>query len=74
MVIIHTDHATELIRYFDAAATDNAAAGASPVAEEEQSAIAELTSDVAAFGYEGDPMRLLFERGFAPTHAFSAGL
>ncbi|MFE1598873.1 magnesium chelatase subunit H [Methylobacterium sp. ID0610] len=25
-----------------------------------------------AFGYEGDPMRLLFETGFAPTHAFSA--
>jgi magnesium chelatase subunit H len=25
-----------------------------------------------AFGYEGDPMRLLFERGHAPTHAFSA--
>ncbi|XDA98916.1 magnesium chelatase subunit H [Sulfitobacter sp. LCG007] len=25
-----------------------------------------------AFGYEGDPMRLLFERGFAPTHAFVA--
>lgn len=25
-----------------------------------------------AFGCEGDPMRLLFERGFAPTHAFSA--
>jgi len=24
------------------------------------------------FGYEGDPMRLLFEHGFAPTHAFSA--
>ncbi len=24
-----------------------------------------------AFGYEGDPMRLLFERGFTPTHAFS---
>jgi magnesium chelatase subunit H len=24
------------------------------------------------FGYEGDPMRLLFERGCAPTHAFSA--
>jgi magnesium chelatase subunit H len=24
------------------------------------------------FGYEGDPMRLLFEQGFAPTHAFSA--
>jgi magnesium chelatase subunit H len=23
------------------------------------------------FGYEGDPMRLLFERGFAPTHAFT---
>jgi len=23
------------------------------------------------FGYEGDPMRLLFERGFAPTHAFA---
>jgi magnesium chelatase subunit H len=23
-------------------------------------------------GYEGDPMRLLFERNFAPTHAFSA--
>ncbi len=22
------------------------------------------------FGYEGDPMRLLFERGFVPTHAF----
>ncbi|MDJ0851998.1 MAG: magnesium chelatase subunit H [Myxococcota bacterium] len=25
-----------------------------------------------AMGYEGDPMRLLFEKGFAPTHAFSA--
>lgn len=25
-----------------------------------------------AFGWEGDPMRLLFERDFAPTHAFSA--
>jgi magnesium chelatase subunit H len=25
-----------------------------------------------AIGYEGDPMRLLFEGGFAPTHAFSA--
>ena len=25
-----------------------------------------------AFGYEGDPMRLLFDRGLAPTHAFSA--
>ena len=25
-----------------------------------------------SFGYEGDPMRLLYERGFAPTHAFSA--
>ncbi|MBE7219472.1 MAG: magnesium chelatase subunit H, partial [Caulobacteraceae bacterium] len=25
-----------------------------------------------AFGYEGDPMRLLFEGGFAPTHQFSA--
>jgi len=24
------------------------------------------------FGYEGDPMRLLFEKSFAPTHAFSA--
>ncbi|MFN7863110.1 MAG: magnesium chelatase subunit H [Curvibacter sp.] len=24
------------------------------------------------FGYEGDPMRLLFEHGCAPTHAFSA--
>ncbi|MDW4499398.1 magnesium chelatase subunit H [Sulfitobacter sp. D35] len=24
-----------------------------------------------AFGYEGDPMRLLFERGFSPTHAFA---
>lgn len=24
------------------------------------------------FGYEGDPMRLLFERGFAPTHSFNA--
>ena len=24
-----------------------------------------------SFGYEGDPMRLLFERGFAPTHAFA---
>jgi len=23
-------------------------------------------------GYEGDPMRLLFEKGFAPTHAFAA--
>ena len=25
-----------------------------------------------AFGYEGDPMRLLFESGFSPTHAFMA--
>ncbi len=25
-----------------------------------------------ALGYEGDPMRLLFEHGFSPTHAFSA--
>ncbi len=25
-----------------------------------------------AFGFEGDPMRLLFEHGFAPTHAFAA--
>lgn len=25
-----------------------------------------------AFGFEGDPMRLLFERSFAPTHAFAA--
>jgi magnesium chelatase subunit H len=25
-----------------------------------------------SFGYEGDPMRLLYEKGFAPTHAFSA--
>ena len=25
-----------------------------------------------AFGYEGDPMRLLFEHGFSPTHAFCA--
>ncbi|MBH5321970.1 magnesium chelatase subunit H [Aurantiacibacter sediminis] len=25
-----------------------------------------------AFGYEGDPMRLLFEGTFAPTHAFAA--
>lgn len=25
-----------------------------------------------AFGFEGDPMRLLFEQGFAPTHAFTA--
>jgi magnesium chelatase subunit H len=25
-----------------------------------------------AFGWEGDPMRLLFESSFAPTHAFSA--
>jgi magnesium chelatase subunit H len=24
------------------------------------------------FGYEGDPMRLLFEEGMAPTHAFAA--
>jgi magnesium chelatase subunit H len=24
------------------------------------------------FGYEGDPMRMLFEGGFTPTHAFSA--
>ncbi|MGE3929443.1 MAG: magnesium chelatase subunit H, partial [Hyphomonadaceae bacterium] len=24
------------------------------------------------FGYEGDPMRLMFEASFAPTHAFSA--
>jgi hypothetical protein len=25
-----------------------------------------------SFGWEGDPMRLLFDRDFAPTHAFSA--
>ncbi len=25
-----------------------------------------------SFGYEGDPMRLLFEKGQTPTHAFSA--
>jgi magnesium chelatase subunit H len=25
-----------------------------------------------SFGYEGDPMRLLFDKGLAPTHAFSA--
>jgi len=25
-----------------------------------------------AFGYEGDPMRLLFDKGLSPTHAFSA--
>ncbi len=25
-----------------------------------------------SFGYEGDPMRLLFEGSFAPTHSFSA--
>jgi magnesium chelatase subunit H len=25
-----------------------------------------------AFGYEGDPMRLLFEKSFSPTHAFFA--
>ena len=25
-----------------------------------------------SMGFEGDPMRLLFERGFSPTHAFSA--
>jgi magnesium chelatase subunit H len=25
-----------------------------------------------SFGYEGDPMRLLFEKSFSPTHAFSA--
>jgi len=24
------------------------------------------------FGHEGDPMRLLYEKGFTPTHAFSA--
>ena len=24
------------------------------------------------FGYEGDPMRLLFEKSFAPTHAFAS--
>ncbi|MEM8546893.1 MAG: magnesium chelatase subunit H [Pseudomonadota bacterium] len=31
-----------------------------------------LVSVQPAFGYEGDPMRLLFEQGLAPTHAFSA--
>jgi len=25
-----------------------------------------------SFGWEGDPMRLLFDKGFTPTHAFSA--
>jgi magnesium chelatase subunit H len=31
-----------------------------------------LVSVQPAFGYEGDPMRLLFEHGSTPTHAFSA--
>ena len=31
-----------------------------------------LISVQPSFGYEGDPMRLLFEKGLAPTHAFSA--
>lgn len=31
-----------------------------------------LVSVQPSFGYEGDPMRLLFEGGLAPTHAFSA--
>ena len=31
-----------------------------------------LVSVQPAMGIEGDPMRLLFEKGFAPTHAFSA--
>ena len=31
-----------------------------------------LVSVQPGMGYEGDPMRLLFEKGFAPTHAFSA--
>ena len=31
-----------------------------------------LVSVQPAFGYEGDPMRLLFEKGLTPTHAFSA--
>jgi magnesium chelatase subunit H len=31
-----------------------------------------LVSVQPGMGYEGDPMRLLFEKGSAPTHAFSA--
>ena len=31
-----------------------------------------LVSVQPSFGYEGDPMRLLFEKGLTPTHAFSA--
>ncbi|OYY62874.1 MAG: magnesium chelatase subunit H [Burkholderiales bacterium 28-67-8] len=31
-----------------------------------------LVSVQPSFGYEGDPMRLLFEKGHTPTHAFSA--
>ena len=31
-----------------------------------------LLSVQPGFGYEGDPMRLLYEKGFTPTHAFSA--
>ncbi len=31
-----------------------------------------MVSVQPSFGYEGDPMRLLFEKGLAPTHAFSA--
>jgi magnesium chelatase subunit H len=31
-----------------------------------------LISVQPSMGYEGDPMRLLFEKGSAPTHAFSA--
>jgi magnesium chelatase subunit H len=31
-----------------------------------------LVSVQPGFGYEGDPMRLLFEKGHTPTHAFSA--
>ena len=30
-----------------------------------------LSASSRVFGYEGDPMRLLFEKGFAPTHAFT---
>jgi magnesium chelatase subunit H len=31
-----------------------------------------LVSVQPSLGYEGDPMRLLFEKGLTPTHAFSA--
>jgi magnesium chelatase subunit H len=46
--------------------------GAAPGRHQSDGRSIQILGRQPAFGYEGDPMRLLFERGFAPTHAFAA--